>query len=284
MAGKETLAINTKLEQSSATAEELRTSLSMEEEQVYEELIDELKKLDLGTNEARILVYMMTHGASTASDISRYTKIQRTDTYRYLSQLLAKGVAVTTFSKPQKYSSLSFDDVVDHLVQSKYEMLKGVLQTKRDCQDKLDRISKITSEFEDMEANQYQILSAESIMTRLKRSISTAEQEVDAFFTQKMLSTLYHSEITDDLLKLTQNKVSVRLKMPETQSKIDLGEAGSKLLALNIAAPIPLNFVIFDEKEMLIIIEAKDPKNLSGFYTNNEAMIGTFLYLFERMT
>jgi hypothetical protein len=42
--------------------------------------------------------------------------------------------------------------------------------------------------------------------------------------------------------------------------------------------------VIFDEKEMMIILEGKDSKDLSGIYTNNPALVATFRYLYERMT
>lgn len=47
---------------------------------IEKNLITELQRLDLTLNESRILVYLMTHGYSSASDISRYTGIQRTET------------------------------------------------------------------------------------------------------------------------------------------------------------------------------------------------------------
>jgi sugar-specific transcriptional regulator TrmB len=141
-------------------SDRMTTSFESEKTQIYQDLIAELKKLDLSTNEAKILLFLMSQGASTASDISRYTKIQRTDTYHYLSQLLSKGVAVTTFAKPQKYSALPFDEAVDSLVESKYQLLKGVLETKKSYQDKLDRIARATQPVEEAVNNQYQVLGA----------------------------------------------------------------------------------------------------------------------------
>ena len=71
--------------------------------EIENNLIAELQKLDLTLNEARILLFLMTHGNSTASDVSRNTGIQRTETYNYISTLLAKGVVFSTFDRPQKY-------------------------------------------------------------------------------------------------------------------------------------------------------------------------------------
>jgi hypothetical protein len=42
--------------------------------------------------------------------------------------------------------------------------------------------------------------------------------------------------------------------------------------------------MIFDDKEMMIILEGKDSKDLSGIYTNNPALVSTFKYLYERIT
>jgi HTH-type transcriptional regulator, sugar sensing transcriptional regulator len=265
-------------------SDEMTTSFESEQTRIYQDLIGELKKLDLSTNEAKILLFLMSQGSSTASDISRYTKIQRTDTYHYLSQLLSKGVAVTTFSKPQKYSALPFDQAVDSLVESKYQLLKGVLETKKNYQDKLEKIARATQPIEDTVSNHYQILGAESVFTRVKKGIEEADHSIVAYFSKRMLVALYHVDLMDEVIALTQKGVHVKLKTNELSSGTDFAESIFKLHLNQIADPLSLNFMIFDEKEMMIILEGKDSKDLSGIYTNNPALVATFRYLYERMT
>jgi sugar-specific transcriptional regulator TrmB len=265
-------------------SDEMTTSFESEQTQIYQDLIAELKKLDLSTNEAKILLFLMSHGSSTASDIARYTKIQRTDTYHYLSQLLSKGVAVTTFAKPQKYSALSFDQVVESLVDSKYQLLKGVLETKKDYQDKLEKIARATQPLQQTVSNQYQILGAESVFTRVKKSMSETESSLVAYFSKRMLVTMYHADLMDEVIGLTTKGVHVKLKTSELAAGTDIMESIIKLQLNQVADPIALNFLIFDEKEMMIILEGKDSRDLSGIYTNNPALVATFRYLYERMT
>src|SRR5438067_2647851 len=127
----------------------------------------------------------MSNGTTTASDVARHTGIQRTDTYHYLSSLLAKGVVLSTFGKPQKYYSLSFDEVIDCLVQSKYDALKSVLNTKKECQEKLDKIVKVTKGVR--EENGYQVLSGDAMNSRIRKILGEVSQKVTVYLSQKML-------------------------------------------------------------------------------------------------
>src|SRR6185503_6751458 len=103
-------------------------------------LIAELQKLDLTLNEARILLFLMTHGNSTASDVSRHTGIQRTETYNYISTLLSKGVVFSTFDRPQKYYALPIQEVIDCLVQTKQNALQTITEKKKGYQEMVDSI------------------------------------------------------------------------------------------------------------------------------------------------
>ena len=104
-------------------------------------LVAELQNLDLTLNEARILLFLMTHGNSTASDVSRHTGIQRTETYNYISTLLAKGVVFSTFDRPQKYYALPIDQVIDCLVQTKQNALLSISEKKKSYHEMVESIT-----------------------------------------------------------------------------------------------------------------------------------------------
>ncbi len=268
----------------SQEVEALTTSQDYVESQIKQELINELKKLDIGANEAKILIFLMSNGSTTASDISRHTGVQRTDTYHYLSSLLAKGVVVSSFSKPQKYYALPFDEVIDCLVQSKYETLKTVLNAKKSCQEKLDKIIKVTQL--PKQENGYQVLNEESLYSRIKSMLGEVNAKVTVYLSQRMLVKFYHAEIADMLIALSKRGVHVRIR---TESKKTIegyeGLDDEPPFSFNVLSPLPVNFIIFDDNKMIIISEDKEGSHdITGFYTNKSALISTFDYLFDRMT
>src|SRR5712692_1691181 len=125
-------------------------------------LVVELQKLDLTLNEARILLFLMTHGHSTASDVSRHTGIQRTETYNYISTLLAKGVVFSTFDRPQKYYSLPMQEVIDCLVETKKNALQLLSEKKKDYQEMIDKILNTTVIPEAEKKESYRIVMGEN--------------------------------------------------------------------------------------------------------------------------
>jgi hypothetical protein len=88
----------------------------------------------------------------------------------------------------------------------------------------------------------------------------------------------------DEVTGLTKQGIHVKLKTSELSAGTEIAESIIRLQLNQVADPISLNFVIFDEKEMMIILEGKDSRDLSGIYTNNPALVATFKYLYERMT
>ena len=99
-----------------------------------------------------------------------------------------------------------------------------------------------------------------------------------------MMVTMYHADLMDEIVAPTQKGVHVKLKTNDLSSGTDFAEIVFKLQLNKIADPIALNFMIFDERGIMIIFEGKDSKDLSGIYTNNPALVATFRYLYERMT
>jgi sugar-specific transcriptional regulator TrmB len=58
--------------------------------------------------EEKILKYLQSHGPSRAEDIRRYFGLQRSETYNLISSLICKGLVVSTFERPQKYSAKTY--------------------------------------------------------------------------------------------------------------------------------------------------------------------------------
>lgn len=299
---------------------------------IQEDLLSELKKLELSTNEAEILLHLISHGNSTASDISRQTGIPRTETYHYISMLLSKGVVLTTFTKPQKYYALKFDEAIDYLVQTKYHTLKTILKNKREYQDKLEKImtanAATLSEIE--EEKSYQVLVGEDVIhAKVKQILTGVKTEILGVMSAKTLSDFYHAEITDSFIKLANSrgvKVNIHTsykgdmdffpmpslsqspavaadasqteksalrqengqrevgkeKQQKQQQPPELKHSGSIKIKITNDS-VGTDFVIFDNKEMVILLDDKRQKRY-GIYINNLSIISTFCYIIDKLT
>jgi sugar-specific transcriptional regulator TrmB len=261
--------------------------------EIENSLISELQKLDLTLNEARILLFLMTHGNSTASDVSRHTGIQRTETYNYISTLLSKGVVFSTFDRPQKYYSLQMDEVIDCLVQTKQNALQSIAEKKKGFQELVDTIVSNTVVHESDKKESYQIVMGEnSINSKIKRMLADAKEEVTILVTDRNLVNFYHAEITDQLIQLTSKGIRVKLRTPcknatdYINGENEEGRKASNAISLKTTAKVvPVNFVLVDNKDIILLLESNSFKKseLCGFYTNNLSMISVFRFIFDNL-
>jgi sugar-specific transcriptional regulator TrmB len=257
-------------------------------------LIAELQKLDLTLNEARILLFLMTHGNSTASDVSRHTGIQRTETYNYISTLLSKGVVFSTFDRPQKYYALPIQEVIDCLVQTKQNALQQIAEKKTGYQQMIDSIVSNTVIQDSDKKESYQIVMGEnSINSKIKRMLEDAKEDVTILVTDRNLVNFYHAEITDKMIQLTSKGIRVKLRTPcknatdyITAENEDGGKSTSTPISLKTTAKVvPVNFVLVDNKDIILLLESNSYKKseLCGFYTNNLSMISVFRFIFDNL-
>jgi sugar-specific transcriptional regulator TrmB len=261
--------------------------------EIENSLISELQKLDLTLNEARILLFLMTHGNSTASDVSRHTGIQRTETYNYISTLLSKGVVFSTFDRPQKYYSLQMDEVIDCLVQTKQNALQSIAEKKKGFQELVDTIVSSTVVHESDKKESYQIVMGEnSINSKIKRMLADAKEEVTILVTDRNLVNFYHAEITDQLIQLTSKGIRVKLRTPcknatdYINGENEEGRKKSSPISLKTTEKVvPVNFVLVDNKDIILLLESNSFKKseLCGFYTNNVSMISVFRFIFDNL-
>ncbi|MGI0029834.1 MAG: TrmB family transcriptional regulator [Nitrososphaera sp.] len=257
-------------------------------------LISELQKLDLTLNEARILLFLMTHGNSTASDVSRHTGIQRTETYNYISTLLSKGVVFSTFDRPQKYYALPIQEVIDCLVQTKQNALQAIAEKKKGYQEMVEAIVSSTVVLDSDKKESYQIVMGEnSINSKIKRMLADAKEEVTILVTDRNLVNFYHAEITDQMIQLTRKGIRVKLRTPcknatdyITAEGEEGGKGGPSPISLKTTAKVvPVNFVLVDNKDIILLLESNSFKKseLCGFYTNNLSMISVFRFIFDNL-
>lgn len=271
----------------------MATSLGIDENlevvNSYSQLDDlgvELQKLGLTFNEARIILFLMIHKNSNANDISKHTKIQRTETYGYISSLLAKGLIFSTFDRPQKYSTLSMQEVIDCMVQTKQSELNILSTKKQEYQQVVDRVANNMVAPCSEEKESYQVIMGEnSINAKVKRMLASAKEEITVLVTERNLINFFRAEIIDFLIQTATKGMRVKLLTPCKNAVYyltnDNGEVSTSVSLKVLSNDVPINFVLVDNKEIVVLLESPTKKqDLGGFYTNNTSLVSAFGFIF----
>lgn len=254
--------------------------------QLENDLAVELQKLGLTFNEARIILFLMLHKNSNANDISKYTKIQRTETYGYISSLLSKGLIFSTFDRPQKYYTLSMQEVIECLVLTKQSELNILSTKKQEYQQVVDRVANnmVTSSAETKDS--YQVIMGEnSINAKVKRMLANAKEEITILVAERNLINFYRAEIIDFLIETATKGMRVKLLTPCKNAVYyltnDDGEVSTSVSLKVLSNDVPINFVLVDNKEIVVLLESPTKKqDLGGFYTNNTSLVSAFGFIF----
>lgn len=250
----------------------------------YDDLTDGLQELGLTPKEARILLYLIIRKHSTATDISSYNDIGRTEIYNYLSNLMKKGIVFSSFDRPQKYFALTLDKAIDHLVEAKRSALQRLSDSKTMFQQLIDRVSSAIAVPETGEEKEsYQVLYGEnSLVSAVKRVIPEAKEQLLMLLGEKTFVSLYHAGVMDEVTKVAGMGVKVLLKTScrNVQEYVDSARCGGNLSVVATAKDAEADFVLVDNKDIVVL--PTDKSKPSGFCTNNSPVISVFKAFFEK--
>jgi sugar-specific transcriptional regulator TrmB len=255
---------------------------------MYDEVIAGLQELGLSVKEARVLVSLIIRKQSTAAEISRYNDIARTETYNYITSLMRKGVVFSTFDRPQKYYALPLEKALDHLIETRREVLQRLTESKVDYCSMLERLSCSMSLSSVEEKESYQILSGEnSIISTVKRVILEAREDVMLLACEKTFASFYHAGVVDDLVGLAKKDIMVHMQTSckNVQDYVGANPGGSNNIVVTSGIEEKMvDFVLVDNKEIVVILlgaSKSDRAKPHGFYTNNLPIISVFKTFFE---
>jgi sugar-specific transcriptional regulator TrmB len=245
-------------------------------------ILAELGRLDLSQNEAKVLFNLMIRKNLTVAELAGHTGIARTEVYRYLESLLAKGVVHTTFDRPQRYYAMPYKETIDHLVQIKMSTLRSVSEKKDDVNSIIDSLINSVVQNQEGENDAYQVIIGEdALIAKVVRMIAKAEREVAMTVHHEELVMLNNNDVFVHLRKLASKGVNVRIKTSyERASEIVKG----KIQIEKMTAPLSLDCMICDDRELVIFLsKAKaGQQKAKVFYTNSKLMVAAFKIVIER--
>ncbi|HSG74315.1 MAG TPA: helix-turn-helix domain-containing protein [Nitrosopumilaceae archaeon] len=248
-----------------------------------ERITEDLTKFGLTKTQAKVFIYLGKYGSKTSPEVSKDLKLPRTETYHILNMLTNRGIVITEFSHPTKFSAIKMEKAIKIMV--KIEQVKiGMLAEKE--KEITNLWNKIPSFFTPSSKNEYEkfqmLQGSPRIHSKMKNMISNAKDGCKLLCGAKDLSRFNYSNLLEDFDSPKLNSkliVSSEAVIPELLGTMNT----SKIKALPHTMARNQCFLIKDDAELLIFLRnANFPaKEIFAFWTDSKSLIESIKLLFN---
>ena len=251
----------------------------------YEEIRDELLKFGLTSNQVKVFFYLGKFGSKTAIEISRSLRMPRTETYHLLSSLQSKGIVLSSFNHPTKFSSVPLDKAMVALINAESARLNSLKSSEPLLKTLWDKVPNLGAGSKDTEEEKFQVLrGGNQVNSKIIGMLSNTKNEFLILGCEKDFLRFYHADFLD-IIK--NNSIDYKL-LTSTSEKAwyifdDMDK--SKIRQLESSIKDNLCFLIKDEKEILIFVKNSQitNKEVTALWTNSESMIYSNILLFKNL-
>lgn len=250
--------------------------------------------IGLSEKESKIYLYLVKKGATKARGISRALNIERVQVYRVLKDLQKKGMVESTFEYPASFIAVSFEKVLNLLIEVKKEEAKRLEASKENLMAQLD----LHQYDGDETSYKFMILEGKNyIYSKIAQMIQETSKTLAAVTSGHGVIEAYHSGLTD----YGRAREEVHFRLLTSLSLIDnyidvtkeILQEAKKNLCFEIrvgnfeAAYFP-RFIIRDKEELLLFLTTTEDDDSAskkdiGLWTNHRILIDTFVVFFESM-
>jgi predicted DNA-binding transcriptional regulator len=244
-----------------------------------------LSKHGLSMNETRVYLYLARTGGKKAAEIAEAVSIHRTETYRVLRDLGKRGVVLSAFEKPLKFTAVPLEKAIEQLIDAQRIKL-GLLE-----KEKTELIQLWSSmpkpKIEGSKKEIFQILEGDELLEK-------ARAEVQIFAPDGYLALLCRSDFIENLERYSYNLNISLLTENSLKTRFfceNIGWANHRY-CMDDVKNMPC-FMISDRQELLTIYR-KDKEDTSkggkkkpkivALWTNCSALLETTLMLFSRLS
>ena len=250
----------------------------------YEEIRDELQKFGMTQNQVKVFFYLGKFGSKTAIEISRSLQMPRTETYHLLTALQNKGMILTSFDHPTKFSSVPLDKAIFALVNTESERLNSLKKSEPILKKLWSSIPDMGKELAEQEEKFQTLRGGNQVNSKIIDMISRAENEFLILGCEKDFLKFYHANFLD---AFKNNSVDFKFLTAASEKSWYIFDDidKSKVKKLPVSVKDNLCFLIKDEKEMILFVKkANDTdKEVTAFWTNSESMIYSNILLFKNL-
>lgn len=248
-----------------------------------EKITEDLVKFGLTKSQAKVFIYLGKYGSKTSPEVCKDLKLPRTETYHILNVLTNRGIVVTQFSHPTKFSAIQMQKAIKIMVKTEQAKLSMLAEKEKEITQLWEKIPSFFTPSSQNEFEKFQMLQGSPrIHSKMKNMISNAKNNCKLLCGAKDLSRFYYSNLLEDFnsSKLDSKLIiSSEAIIPEFLGKMNK----SKIRALPAAMARNQCFLIKDDAELLIFLRnANFPaKEIFAFWTDSKSLIQSIKLLFN---
>ena len=248
-----------------------------------ERITDDLVKFGLTKSQAKVFIYLGKYGSKTSPEVCKDLKLPRTETYHILNVLTNRGIVVSEFSHPAKFSAIEMETAIKIMVKTEQSKLSLLAEKEKEITQLWNKIPSFFNPTNQTESEKFQMLQGSPrIHTKMKNMISSAKDNCKLLCGSKDLSRFYYSNLLEGLnvdkldSKLIISSETVIPEFLDSMKKSDI-----KILPHTMARN--QCFLIKDDSELLIFLRnANFPaKEIFAFWTNSQSLIESIKLLFN---
>ena len=248
-----------------------------------EKITADLTTFGLTKTQAKVFIYLGKYGSKTSPEVCKDLKLPRTETYHILNILTNRGIVVTEFSHPTKFSALPIEKAITVMIKSEQTKINMLEERKQEITNLWKQIPSFFTKSNESESEKFQMLQGSArIHSKMRNMISTAKTDCKIFCGAKDLSRFYYSNLIDIFESLTVDKkliISSEAIVPQIMQEMNISNIR------NLPKNIGQNqcFLIKDEDELLIFLRnANYPTgNIFAFWTDSKSLIESMNLLFN---
>lgn len=219
-----------------------------------------LHEIGLSEYEAKTVICLMTHGTSTADEISKIARIPLPRVYDTIEKLMRMGFVLSTKTRPKRYKSLKPKTAFDHYLKHQRGECDRKMDAMRDvCEKLVEDFSKLIPESKPPKGDDWGMWSTRykhNVMSMRKNFQKNAERSISIFSGDAS----FVREDFDILKKAIQRGVRIRLLVGEPENVQEVRENIRTLQDLGIDMKIGYNGTmrgnIIDEKKLLVFLKS----------------------------
>jgi len=238
-----------------------------EKESKRKTIRNELCDLGLTTNEAEIYILIAQSENLKASEVSKYLKIPKTETYLTLKELMNKNIIREISGRPVRFQALPFEDTFRNLINNKRNEIKG---SEISSSPILDLWKTLPPRIiEETEQQQFQkLLGLNRIYSKFKDMIQKVKNELIIMASSEDLKKMELYGLFEDIRIVLDNEVDVTIITDNEQNLISTYKYLNIVQFSTKEEYLP-NVILVDQDEILSITnEDILSKETLAFWTN----------------
>jgi sugar-specific transcriptional regulator TrmB len=257
-----------------------------------EEIIkNTLKNFGLSEKEAEVYIFLGKHVTLKGAEISKYTKINKSETYRILKNLQTKGLIEPTLQSPTRFNVVPFDKIIDSNIKAKLDDAAKIEKAREELLTYWSALGR--SPIEALPQKFLVIEGKEKIYSKLSEMIRETKSHFSSISSVTELMKVNQRGLFE--VGKTKENVEFRFLTELSQNNFgfmksflrEMAEAKLKFQARNPELGLRLfpRVIIRDNEEIIFFISSngsltKDQEN-TCIWTNSNDLSQAFALVFE---